>query len=91
MPLLTRLQQAAGIPLVLHGGSGIKRADVLAGIRQGIAKVNVGTEIRQAYETAMRQAPDVAAAQQAVYERTTSLLRDYFEMTGSRLVVNPSG
>jgi fructose-bisphosphate aldolase class II len=86
---LAQLAQVAGIPLVLHGGSGIKRTDVLAGIRQGIAKVNVGTEIRQVYEAALHQSPDVAAAQQAVYERTTSLLRDYFEVAGSRAVVNP--
>ena len=86
---LARLHQAAGIPLVLHGGSGIQREYVLQAVHRGITKVNVGTEIRQVYETALRQSPAVAAAQQAVYDRTTWLLRDYFEVAGSRAVVNP--
>jgi ketose-bisphosphate aldolase len=86
---LERLHQAAGIPLVLHGGSGIKRDHLLAAVQRGITKVNVGTEIRQAYETALRQTQEVAAAQHSVYERTTSLLRDYFALAGSRDLVNP--
>jgi fructose-bisphosphate aldolase class II len=87
---LERLHQAAGIPLVLHGGSGIKRDHLLAAVQRGITKVNVGTEIRQAYEAALRQTQEVAAAQQAVYERTAWLLRDYFAIAGSRDLVNPS-
>jgi fructose/tagatose bisphosphate aldolase len=45
---LARLRQATGVPLVLHGGSGVKREYLLAAIKKGIAKVNIGTEIRQA-------------------------------------------
>lgn len=82
---LEKLHQAAGgIPFVLHGGSGVKREYLLAAIKKGIAKVNIGTEIRQAYEPALRASGDVAAAQQAVYERTCWLLRDYFNLAGTR-------
>lgn len=84
---LERLRQATGIPLVLHGGSGVKREYLLAAIRKGIAKVNIGTEIRQAYESALRQSGSVAAAQDAVYERTCWLIRDYFGLTGARRLV----
>lgn len=87
---LERLHQAAGIPLVLHGGSGIKRDYLLAAVQRGITKVNVATEIRQAYEATLRQTRQITAAQQAVYERTVWLLRDYFALTGSRDLVNPS-
>ncbi len=80
---LARLRDAAGVPLVLHGGSGIRREDVLAAIERGIAKINVGTEIRQAYEVALKASGSVAAAQQAVYERTTWLVRDYLGISGS--------
>lgn len=86
---LQRLSQAAGIPLVLHGGSGIKREYVLGAIKHGIAKINVGTEIRQAYEQELRQSQDVAAAQRAVYERTAWLLKEFFELAGSRQRLNP--
>jgi fructose-bisphosphate aldolase class II len=81
---LERLRRATGVPLVLHGGSGVGRDDLLAAIRGGIAKVNIGTEIRQAYEAALRASGRVPAAQEAVYERTSWLLRDYFALAGRR-------
>jgi len=81
---LGRLRQATGVPLVLHGGSGIRREYLLAAVRQGVAKVNVGTELRQAYESALRESGRVAAAQEAVYARTVWTLRDYFGVAGSR-------
>lgn len=38
-----------GLPLVLHGGSGLESAAIGAAIAAGIAKVNLNTELRQAY------------------------------------------
>lgn len=84
---LDRLREATGIPLVLHGGSGVKREYLLAVIKKGIAKVNIGTEIRQAYESALRESGSVAAAQDAVYDRTCWLIRDYFDLAGTRRLV----
>jgi fructose-bisphosphate aldolase class II len=81
---LESLRQATGIPLVLHGGSGIRRGHLLEAVQRGIAKVNVGTEVRQAYESVLRESGSVAAAQEAVYERTGWLLRDYFGLAGTR-------
>jgi len=84
---LERIRQAASIPLVLHGGSGVKLGYLLAAIKKGIAKVNIGTEIRQAYESALRESGSAAAAQDAVYDRTCWLIRDYFGMAGTRRLV----
>jgi fructose-bisphosphate aldolase class II len=81
---LETLAKVTGVPLVLHGGSGIKREHVLASMKKGIAKINVGTEIRQAYETGLKSGGSVAAAQDAVYERTVSLIRDWFGLAGIR-------
>ncbi|MCX7670375.1 MAG: class II fructose-bisphosphate aldolase [Anaerolineae bacterium] len=87
---LDELAAATGIPLVLHGGSGIRREYLLEAFRRGIAKINIGTEIRQTYEQAWRATGDVAAAQEAVYQRTTWVLRDYLGVAGRRqAVVNP--
>lgn len=47
--LLDQIREQAQIPLVLHGGTGIPEEDVRDGIRRGIAKVNIGTEIRCNY------------------------------------------
>jgi ketose-bisphosphate aldolase len=81
---LDALRQAAGVPLVLHGGSGVRREDLLAAIPRGIVKVNIGMEIRQAYESAWRSTGNVERAQAAVYERTCGLIRDYFGLAGTR-------
>lgn len=84
---LDRLYQATGVPLVLHGGSGVKQEYVLAAIKKGIAKVNIGTEIRQAYESTLRESGSVGAAQDAVYERACWLIGDYFGLAGTRDLV----
>lgn len=75
---LESLFQATGVPLVLHGGSGIPREYVLASFQKGITKINIGTEIRQAYEVAVKETNKVSAAQDAVYERTCWLIDAYF-------------
>ena len=77
-------QVTGGIPLVLHGGSGVQREYVLQGIKHGIAKINVGTEIRQAYEQELRASGDLPTAQNAVYHSVSGLLNDYFNLHGSR-------
>jgi ketose-bisphosphate aldolase len=84
---LKKLREVTGLPLVLHGGSGIKQADILAAIQNGIPKINVGTEIRQPYEVAMKETGDVKKAQDACYERTRWVLKDFFGITGSRKIV----
>jgi ketose-bisphosphate aldolase len=80
---LEALHNATGIPLVLHGGSGIKQEYLLGAVKRGIAKVNIGTEIRQPYEVTLRATGSVTAAQEAVYERTCWVIRDYFGLAGT--------
>ena len=77
---LNILKQVTGIPLVLHGGSGIQREYVIEGIKNGIAKINIGTEIRQAYENGLKKAGKVEDGQFEVYERVKYLIRDYLEL-----------
>jgi fructose-bisphosphate aldolase class II len=84
---LDRLRQATGIPLVLHGGSGVRQEYLLAAIKQGVTKVNIGTEIRQAYESALNESKSVTAAQDAVYERTSWLIQDFFGLAGTRKLI----
>lgn len=72
------------MPLVLHGGSGIKQDYILRAIEQGIAKINVATEIRQPYEFALEERPgDIAFAQEKVYDRTRWVLREFLHTTGN--------
>jgi fructose/tagatose bisphosphate aldolase len=83
---LDRLRRATGVPLVLHGGSGVQHASLLAAIPRGIVKVNVAYEIRRTYEAA-RQASGIKTAQAAVYKRTGELLRDYFGIAGKQHLI----
>ena len=85
---LEKLNNAAGIPLVLHGGSGIPQDYVLASFKRGIAKINIATEIRQAYEIALREQQSVKAAQEATYNKTRWLINDYFGLSGIAGQVN---
>ncbi len=78
---LAKLRAATGIPLVLHGGTGIAKEYVLAGMKQGIAKINIATAIRQPYEALMEKDPQ--AALQAVYEATRAQICDELELAGT--------
>lgn len=48
-PRLEAVRAAVDVPLVLHGASGIPDAMVQQAIRSGITKLNVNTEVRNAY------------------------------------------
>ena len=84
---LKKLKDATGIPLVLHGGSGIRQADILEAVKNGIAKINVGTEIRQAYEQGVKSTGSIEGGQQACYERVKWLISDFFHIEGTRKIV----
>lgn len=74
---IAELRSALNIPLVLHGGSGIVEDYITRGIKAGIAKINVGTELRQPYERAMREKNDVEYARECVYTHCRELIRDF--------------
>jgi fructose-bisphosphate aldolase class II len=57
--------EAAGVPLVLHGGTGIPLADVRRAIALGTAKVNVNTENQLA---SARRIREILAADPALYD-----------------------
>src|SRR3989344_8264429 len=46
---IARIREAAGVPLVLHGGSGITDDDFRKAIQAGMAIVHINTEIRKAW------------------------------------------
>jgi fructose-bisphosphate aldolase class II len=82
---LQRIHEATGIPLVLHGGSGIKKEYILEATRRGIAKINIGTVVRRAYQDAV--SVSVLAAQRAVHDTTVQILTKELDLQGSRCLV----
>ncbi len=81
IPHLSELNKALGIPLVLHGGTGIQKSYVMEAIQNGIAKINIATAIRQPYEKYVGES--VAKAQQAVYDEMLYILKEELEIAGS--------
>lgn len=51
---IKELREAGGVPMVLHGGSGISDEDFKAAIEAGIACVHINTEIRVAYRDGIK-------------------------------------
>jgi fructose-bisphosphate aldolase class II len=51
---LDAIRAAVDIPLVLHGSSGVKDSAIAAGIAKGLCKVNVATQLTQAFTGAAR-------------------------------------
>ena len=77
---LSALKKITDLPLVLHGGSGIQQKYIAEAIKNGIVKINVATEIRQAYEGMLNDTGDVCAASAAVYDKTSNLICNFFQI-----------
>jgi len=50
---ISMIKKAAGVPLVLHGGSGISDGDFIGAINAGISVIHINTEIRLAWKRAL--------------------------------------
>lgn len=53
--LVADLRREAGVPLVLHGGSGLRDEDFTNAIQAGISVIHISTEIRLAYDEALKK------------------------------------
>ena len=62
------IRAAAGVPLVLHGGSGNTEADFKAAIAAGVAIVHINTELRVAYRDALKFALQAESDEVAPYK-----------------------
>ena len=78
------ISESCGVPLVLHGGSGITDEDFTNAIKAGISMIHINTEIRVAYKQALEKSlkdnpneiapykflePAVLAIEEVVYNR----------------------
>jgi len=85
---IARLSKATGdMPLVLHGGSGIRQEYILDAIQNGVAKINIATDIRQPYEAALSGGRDVECAREQVYIKARWVIRDFLKASGNRRFV----
>lgn len=54
--LIATLADAAGVPLVLHGSSGVPDDGLVAAVRHGMVKINVATQLNKVMTAAVRAA-----------------------------------
>jgi ketose-bisphosphate aldolase len=60
---LEAVGRAAGVPLVIHGGTGFRPSAIAAAIAAGVAKFNVGTVLKRVFLDAMLDAGSAARHQ----------------------------
>jgi fructose/tagatose bisphosphate aldolase len=84
---IKKIQHLICRPMVLHGGSGIKKEYLLEGFKHGIAKINIGTAIRHAYEQGLKESQ--AKGIENVYHTTVELITKELEIEDSVKVINP--
>lgn len=53
--LISQIKDAVGVPLVLHGSSGVSHSDLRKAIAAGISKVNIATELNVVFNDAIKQ------------------------------------
>ena len=87
--VLETLRTATNVPLVLHGGTGIRKEYVMQGIRHGIAKINIATATRQPYERFVGES--IVKAQDAVYDAAVNVIRNDLEISGLALRIENDG
>ncbi len=53
---ITAIKARVGIPLVLHGSSGVPDEAIREAVKRGISKINIDTELRQGFADGVREA-----------------------------------
>jgi fructose-bisphosphate aldolase class II len=53
--LITAIRRAVGVPLVLHGSSGVPDRDLAAAVRAGMTKINIATQLNKVFTAAVRR------------------------------------
>lgn len=84
LPLVSQLREAAGVPIVMHGGSGLSEREYHDSISRGVRKINYYTyAARAAYEAA---APLAADENIFLFTNLAKAARDAVEADVARFV-----
>jgi fructose-bisphosphate aldolase class II len=56
LDLIGRIAASTGVPLVLHGSSGVADATIVEAVAAGMRKINIGTHVGRVFTDAVRAA-----------------------------------
>lgn len=82
---IKKIRQATGIPLVLHGGSGLTDEDFLKAIEAGVSTIHINTEIRLAWRRGMEKALSQKPDEVVPYKILLVAIEEIAEVVGKRL------
>ena len=82
---IKEIREAAGVPLVLHGGSGISDEDFIAAIDAGISVIHISTELRVAWRKSFEEALKNNPEEIAPYKLMPEVLKKMEEVIENRL------
>lgn len=85
--IIQKISGMSGIPLSLHGGSGIPEDQIKAAINAGICKVNINTEIRQAYREALDNALKGKNAEIVPYKYLPEVISAVKEVVKKKIIL----
>ena len=74
---IREIKQATGIPLVLHGGSGVPDDQIRAAIKSGIRKINFGTDVCCSMLNALRAVDEKLIAIDLVMKEPTEAVKRF--------------
>ena len=84
--LLKKIAEISNVPLILHGGTGLTQEQFATGVKLGIKKINIGTEIKKTYMEAFLKtheknvsAWDMVGVPQACKNEVAAVVRENLE------------
>jgi len=84
--LIARLRDAVGVPLVLHGSSGVPDDELARAVAGGLVKVNIGTALNIAFTGAVREWLEQAPANAVDPRKYLTLAREEMAKTAAHFI-----
>ncbi len=84
---IRKIADGSGVPLSLHGGSGIPDDQIKAAIGAGICKINVNTELRKAYKESLERNLRGVNAEIVPYKYLPQVIADVKEVVKKKIVL----
>ncbi|MBI3114471.1 MAG: class II fructose-bisphosphate aldolase [Candidatus Harrisonbacteria bacterium] len=79
------IAKAVSVPLVLHGGSGLKDEEFVAAAKNGVAVIHINTEIRLAWRKGLEKAFAEKPKEVAPYKLLSYSVEEMKQVVGQRL------
>ena len=84
---IKELREASGVPMVLHGGSGVSDDDFVKAIDAGISVIHISTEIRAVYKNGIKTALQEDTDEIAPYRYMKDAVHNVEKIVKQRLML----